>query len=429
MPGHTDWVMTPRRPIVRASAVVATIAVVVATVSAAGCNGSELSPSPTSSTNPPLPGAGAVPSSYRSLYDHVSSQLNAFSQALAATPASGAASGSKPVAGAELLVANGNRLTGLLAPTTMQLVSTTLDRLKALGVGGITLGIKVPMLLTSFTADAGRYADFYATVADEIRARGMVVSVELGALFCGTVYATCTNPFGGSYQAFVSDTSTQARIVLDRVKPTYLTLFAEPDTEAKLTGIAELDTPVGAARAVSDILAAIGPHSGTEIGAGAGTWLPTTFATAIAAQPVDYLDTHIYPVGAPEGANAAAIAGIARHAHKPLVVDEVWLYKSAQPGLDTSLGGAEQVFRQDFFSFWEPLDARFLQTTAAWARKAGVSYVSAFWSWRFFAYLTWSPALDAAPYPELTAAFNRVLMPALADHVATRVGRQWGEQG
>jgi len=40
----------------------------------------------------------------------------------------------------------------------------------------------------------------------------------------------------------------------------------------------------------------------------------------------------------------------------------------------------EQVFRQDTFSFWEPLDARFLAITANWARKAGAVYVSAFWS-------------------------------------------------
>ena len=403
------------------------IAAAAMMLSVAGCSASSSdSSATTSSSTSSTVGGGPVPSKYRPLYEGVSAQLDAFGRTLGRMPAVGGTASRRPVAGAELLTANGNRLSALLGPSTMPSVELSLDRLKALGVGGVTIGIKVPMLLPSFSPDAGAYADFYAAVARQVRARGMTVSVELGALFCGTVYAQCSNPFGGSFDTFVSDTVAQARIVLSRVRPTYLTLFAEPDTEAKLTGDAELDTPTGAARAASDIVAAIGPHPATEIGAGAGTWLPPSFASAIAAEPVDYLDTHIYPVGTQEGANAAAAARIAEQAHKPLVVDEVWLYKSDQPGLGTSAGGAEQVFRQDVFSFWEPLDARFLQDISTWADKANVAYVSAFWSWRFFAYLTWTPPLDAAPFAQLDAAFNRVLVPALEGGSVTAVGKRWG---
>ena len=120
-----------------------------------------------------------------------------------------------------------------------------------------------------------------------------------------------------------------------------------------------------------------------------------------------------------------AKAAVLAESRKPLVVDEVWLYKSAAPGLTGSGGAPEQVFRQDMFSFWEPLDARFLATTAAWARKAGAVYVSAFWSWEFLTYMTWTPALDSAPYPQLTSAFSRTLTQALADGDTTALGRQW----
>ena len=257
--------------------------------------------------------ANPVPAQYRSLYGQVSRHLDAFARAGAVMPTMGRAQARRPpVAGVELLAANGNRLSALLTPRNLQLVDLTLDRLKQLGVEGITLGIKVPMLLSSFTPAAVRYADFYAKVADDIRARGMVVSVELGSLFCGTAFARCTKPFGGSYERFVADTAAQARIVIKRVRPTYLTLFSEPDTEAKLTGVRMLNTPAGSARAVADILHRIGQRSRTRIGAGAPTWLPTAFARAIVSQHVDYLDTHIYPAGAQQGANAAAIARIAR---------------------------------------------------------------------------------------------------------------------
>ena len=143
----------------------------------------------------------------------------------------------------------------------------------------------------------------------------------------------------------------------------------------------------------------------------------------IAAKRVDYLDTHTYPVGRTQGANAVAVATIARRAGKPLVADEVWLYKTADLGIG---GGApEQVFRQDMFSFWEPLDARFLAATATWARRAGAAYVSAFWSWQFFTYLTWTPTLDLAPYPQLTSAFGRTVTRALAGGATTAPGKQW----
>ncbi|HEX4821988.1 MAG TPA: hypothetical protein VFV00_17420 [Acidimicrobiales bacterium] len=368
-----------------------------------------------------------MPAAYQPLYDHLASDLDAYESAVDAMP--DAPASTPLVKGAELLAANGNRLAGLLAPNTLGLVDESLDRLHALHVGGVTLGIKVPMLLDSFSPDAGRYADFYATVAEHVRARGMVVSVELGVLFCGTAFAQCTNPYGaGTYQSFVDDTVAQARIVIERLHPDYLTLVAEPDTEAKLTGIRVLGTPTGAARAVGDILAGIGERGSTRVGAGAGTWLPTSFADAIAAEPVDYLDTHTYPVGGGVGANAVAIAAVAQRAHLSLVVDEVWLYKTDQPGIAGGPAAAEQVFRQDVYSFWEPLDERFLAITSKWAHKAGAAYVSPFWSWQFFTYLDWSPQLDAAPYAQLTQAFNRVVAPALTSSQTTAVGHQWGDQ-
>ncbi|MGZ4325585.1 MAG: hypothetical protein ACXVV5_26425 [Solirubrobacteraceae bacterium] len=405
----------------------------VLTAAATGC-GEVSRASQASSRTAPLgtaaPMAAArVPAKYRSLFDQVSHHLDAYEHAVAAMPrARPMPRGRPPIAGVELLAANGNRLSALLQPGTMQLVDVSLDRFRTLGLGGVTLGIKVPMLLGSFSPDAQRYADFYATVAKHIRARRMAVSVELGALFCGTVYASCTNPFAASYQTFVADTAAQARTVIKRLHPDYLTIISEPDTEARLTGVRALDTPAIAARAVADIVARIGPRGRTRVGAGAGTWLPTSFAQAIAAQRVDYLDTHTYPVGRQDGANAVAIAAIAHKRRKPLVADEVWLYKSAEPGIGSTIGAAEQAFRQDMFSFWEPLDARFLATTATWARKAGAIYVSAFWSWQFFTYLTWTPALDLDLYPQLTATFNQTVLPALVGGETTALARQWSHE-
>ena len=201
-----------------------------------------------------------------------------------------------PVHAAELLPANGNRLRGLLAPTTMPSVDQWLDRFHAVGIDGVTLGIKVPMLLPELGPDAAAYTTFFRTAAQHARARGMTVDVELGVLFCGTVYAECTNPFDGNYDHFVQSTVARARIVLDQVHPDYLTILSEPTTEATLTGVHEYDTPDGSASYVRDVLAGIGNRGDTKVGAGAATWLAPAYNEAILREEVDYLNLHVYPL-------------------------------------------------------------------------------------------------------------------------------------
>ncbi len=419
--------------VTRAGRTSACAAAALAMLAAVACRGGGSAvTSPTATTPAPLAAGPSVPAStpapvpdkYRALYDQLNQRLDAYQAAVDAMRDGG--SGVPPVAGVELLAANGNRLSALLQPSTMTYVDESLDRFRALGIGGVTLGIKVPMLLPELGPDGDRYSDFFAAVADHARARDMKVSVELGALFCNTPLAGCSYRFAGGYDSFVAMTAAQARIVIQRIHPDYLTILAEPDTEARLTGIASLATPAGAARYVGDVLAAIPDRGTTKIGAGSGTWMPTTFDSAIIQQPIDYLDAHVYPVGAGPAANAVAVAGLAKQAGKPLVIDEVWLYKtvSLQPGAD-GVAAAADIFRLDAFSFWEPLDARFLALTAEWARKGGASYVSAFWSWQMFGYLAWTPQLDAAPFATLTAAFNQAAVGAMMAGRTTTVGQQW----
>ena len=66
------------------------------------------------------------------------------------------------------------------------------------------------------------------------------------------------------------------------------------------------------------------------------------------------------------------------------------------------------------FSFFAPLDARFLKAIVAYADSHDFAYVSPFWSSQFFAYLAWTPALNAAPYPMVRAQATRVQAQAIA---------------
>lgn len=384
-------------------------------------------PGPSTQPTPPTSAPAPIPAQYGALTTTLGAGLDAYQATVDALP-SPSTSPASPVHAAELLVANGNRLRALLQPATLAAADRWLDRFAAIGIKGVTLGIKLPMLLPQFGPDGDAYASFYAAVADHARARGLTVDVELGALFCGTVFAQCSYSFHGSYDAFVRATVDQARIVVERVRPDYLTILAEPTTEAALTGVHDFDTPAGSARYVHDVLAGIGPRGSTKVGAGAATWVAPTYNQAILQEPVDYLDLHIYPVNAHIAATIAQDTALARGAGKPIVADEVYLYKVASP-TQAAPAASDRTFRLDAFSFFEPLDIRFLDITGEWARKAGVSFVSAYWSSQFFSYLPWTPERDGASYAALSRELNAAVGQAFARNELTDLGRAWARPG
>ena len=93
----------------------------------------------------------------------------------------------------------------------------------------------------------------------------------------------------------------------------------------------------------------------------------------------------------------------ARAYGKPIVIDEAWLYKSVGEGVEgvPGLAGNEAVFRRDVFSFFEPLDERFLAQAARFAKTAGALYFAPYWSNYFFSYLEYDPFTQDLPYKEL----------------------------
>jgi hypothetical protein len=377
---------------------------------------------PEATTLPTSPPA-AVPAQYQALYNSLAAGLDSYERAVDALPDSPRGTAA-PVLATELLPANGNRLTQLLQPATMGGVDAWLDRLEALRFTGVTLGVKLPQLLPEFGPDADAYTSFFATVADKARAHGLTLDVELGALFCGTVYAACSYSYDGGYQAFVDATVAQARIVIDRIKPDYLTILSEPTTEAALAKVPEFSTPDGAARYVRDVLAGIGDRGTTKVGAGAATWLNPSFNEAILRESVDYLALHIYPVTAHTTDNLLQDAKLAHESGKPIVADEVGLYKADASDQSTP-ATADAVFRRDAFSFFEPLDVRFATITSEWARKEGVAFVSPYWTGEFFTYIGWTPELDAMPYPQLTETYNAQVRQAFLAGRLTNYGRAW----
>ena len=85
-----------------------------------------------------------------------------------------------------------------------------------------------------------------------------------------------------------------ARVICEEVRPDYLTLLNEPDTQSKNTG---LDLHVEPYTEVIQFVLNGLDRRETRVGAGAGTWERFEYFESLAKQTaVDYIDMHIYPV-------------------------------------------------------------------------------------------------------------------------------------
>ncbi len=365
-----------------------------------------------------------VPAEFEALYRSLSQALDEWESGHSGQSRAAA----EPVFGAHVLAANGNRGPALLAPGTIQAVDLTLDRLQQLGVQGATITLSFPLLNTDFPRSAD-YISFYETVARHVRARGMVFTVEQHVIFHGTPFSPVQYDFAGlSFDDFVALDRQMTRTVIERLQPDYLTLLSEPDTFATLTGYRQALTPAGAAAMIERVVEGLA-RGRTKIGAGAGSWLPNAgeYAAAFARTSLDYVDLHIYPITAGTMRNAQAVVDAARAADKPVVLDEAWLYKIG-PG--ENLGGvaaAPEAFRRDAFSFWAPLDARFLSLVTRFARANGIAYVAPFWSTFFWGYVDYGDDTKGLPYQRLEVLVNQKAGQGLRDATYTDAGRAYGE--
>jgi hypothetical protein len=397
------------------------VAIACGTVAAAAC-GSTAAPAAPSTPTPAAPvGAGtgvsplaqtpgSVPAEYLSQYTAVETDAQAF-EGMAGSPSNGAPT----TVGAELLAANGNIGSGLLAAHALSGVETELDAYQALGVEGVTVCVSFPLLLPS-TPDSAGYLSFYEQVAQQVHTRGMVLSVEENPIFAGTQLTTLPISYAGlTLTSYAAEQQQQAQLIIDDMQPEYLSLLTEPDTFSSVLHL-DLDTPATASQVVTEELSGL-DRGTTLVGAGSGTWSSPSIDQALLTTSIDYLDVHVYPMAPADLANLTSDVAAARAAGRPLVMDETWLYKDLTSGNFSSDGtslfnasGPENEMKDVSFSFWEPLDESYVAAMVDYVRSQGFSYVAFFDGSRcFFGYLPWSPQLDAASYPAFSQEYNQMV--------------------
>lgn len=350
-------------------------------------------------------GAGAVqsapvapvPAPYQALYSELEAQLTRFDRQVTARW-----DGQKApvIFSGEHLSSNGHLGPALIRAGHLDAAVVEVERMRSLGMRAITVQVSYPMLYRPFfrsDEEYTAYLNFYRGLAEAIHSRDLKLIVKTQALFSkgGWTSLDPASLYRRQTLAQYIQGRTQVALTIAReLKPDYLALVMEPDTEADQTGL-PMNAPPNSVRLTSSILDAFASAgiSGILVGAGVGTWHPQyeAFARAFAQTRLDFVDLHVYPINRDFLDRAFTVAQIARQAGKRVTMTEAWLYKAGTAELAKGFT-AEEVFGRDVYSFWEPLDRRFLEVMVKFAHAQRLEFFSPFWTKYFYAYLDYEQA-------------------------------------
>lgn len=326
--------------------------------------------------------------------------------------------------GVELLVAGSHRGEALLDGQALETSALALDRLKILGVRCVTLSLHYPVL-TRTHPRTPEFRSFYRGLAAEIRRRGLTIAVEMGSAFREPEFSQIgADDRGLGRERFAGALREMAEAVIADVRPDYLTLLSEPDTQARNTGLAF--SPAEFAATVKHVARGL-KQPGIRIGAGAGTWTALDYFKALAEIPeLDYLDLHIYPIQHGFAAERAVrAAGIARSAGKAVNIGAAWLCKVW--GREFGRVPPVEALSRDVYSFWQPLDAHFIELVANLARSIEAEVCSFSGMNYLYGYLDYTAETGRLLPGELLKLSDRVAAANLRAGVLSATGEKLKE--
>jgi hypothetical protein len=109
------------------------------------------------------------------------------------------------------------------------------------------------------------------------------------------------------------------------------------------------------------------------------------------------------------------------------VIGETWLYKIADSELDQAGVVAVEMFGRDSFSFWAPLDSKYIEIMTRLARNDDVEFISFYWgSKHFFAYLDYDQYKNATPGTLLRQSSIEAAQSIVANRL-TATGKAYSE--
>jgi hypothetical protein len=343
-----------------------------------------------------------VPEAYRGIYQELDSELHRQIPIIAfpwgRTPP-------QTAFGVELLVANSNRGEALLNERVLTATAITLDRLKALGVQSVSLSLQYPVLTADYPR-APEFREFYRQVAAEIRRRGLRIVAEMGSAFREPELSRLAVDYSGLKRGrFNAGLREMAEAIIADIRPDFLTILSEPDTQTRNTGLTF--SPSEFAATVRQVARNL-DTAGAKLGAGAGTWIASEYFKKLAdIAELDYLDLHIYPIQYGFASDRALKAAeVARSHGKRVAIGEAWLYKAT--GREFGRIAPAEVFARDVYSFWQTLDDHFLEMVVNLARAVDAEFCSFFWMKYLYGYVDYTPETARLAPGELLKLGDRV---------------------
>jgi hypothetical protein len=353
-------------------------AIVLCVLAAAGCVRRVLESTPAQAVPP------EVPEAYRAIYLELDSELHRQTPLI---PLPWGKKRGQTVFGVELLVANSNRGEALLDGRVLQDAALTLDRLKALGVQSVSLSLQYPVL-TAMHPRTSEYREFYRQVAVEIRRRGLRLAAEMGSAFREPELSQIAVDYHGlKRERFNAGLREMAQAIITDIRPDYLTILSEPDTQTRNTGLTF--SPSEFAATVAHVARSV-DRSGVRLGAGAGTWIAADYFKALAGIPeLDYIDLHIYPIQYGFASDRAVKAAELARAHgKRVSIGAAWLYKVSSRELNRI--PPVEIAARDAFSFWQVLDDHFIEIMVNLAQAVDAEFCSFFRTKYFYGYVDYT---------------------------------------
>lgn len=272
-----------------------------------------------------------------------------------------------------------------------------LEKWKALGLEGVVLQIGFPALYRPFYKTKEDYRselEFYKKLTADIKAKGLKIIIEaqpFNARLGGEPDKEGAQQFCRKlkFKDYLKARATTAGTIAKELKPDYLCVLNEPDTE-ELFSAQPLNFPGASAQLVNSAIKEIrkAKAKGVKVSAGVGLWHPRyrSFLISFARSGrLDCLDLHIYPVNLGLLERMDDAADIAAKYNKKIGCSESWLYKCRTRESGKGINSDEIVAR-DAFSFWRQLDERFLEDVVKLARIDQFDYFSFSWPKYFYAY-------------------------------------------
>ena len=290
----------------------------------------------------------------------------------------------------------------------------TLDAFQAMGMNGVLVQIMAPDLVWG---DREGLLAFYRRLATEVRSRHMKLYVEHFVNLPFVANAPTKEHRGARIedtpagrQEFLDILEREVTLIYRELKPDYLSILTEPGAAIvrELHLSLKSDDFAGWVGKVCTELKQSGASPATLLGAGLATFEPDILATKFARQAdLDYIDFHVYLMklnGADQIARLASMIQMVR-AVRPamkLTIGEAWLFKTGAQAPNPAI---DEIFLQNNFSFWSPLDQGFLSLLVGVAQQKQVDVIAPFFSQFFFSYYTYGEA-DAKALPTGTRSLR-----------------------